>query len=154
MEKIKFVQIGCGKMSIYTMRYAIENGYEIVGAVDVNPEVIGKDVSSVIGGSEVGVIVKNVSELDSLLKERNITKTQLCRETGISTNVISKISKNEGFKTETIDRLCEYLQVQPSDIMEWIPNEEYEKRQSEKQNAEKLAIEQQITIGQILHLRF
>ena len=82
--------------------------------------------------------------LDSLLKERNITKTQLCKETGISTNVISKISKNEGFKTETIDRLCEFLQVQPSDIMEWIPNEEYEKRQSEKQNAEKLAIEQQI----------
>ena len=82
--------------------------------------------------------------LDSLLKERNITKTQLCKETGISTNVISKISKNEGFKTETIDRLCEFLQVQPSDIMEWIPNEEYEKRQSEKQNAEKLAIEAQI----------
>lgn len=82
--------------------------------------------------------------LDSLLKERKITKTQLCKETGISTNVISKISKNEGFKTETIDRLCEYLQVQPYDIMEWIPNEEYEKRQSEKQNAEKLAIEAQI----------
>lgn len=82
--------------------------------------------------------------LDSLLKERNITKTQLCKETGISTNVISKISKNEGFKTETIDRLCEYLKVQPSDIMEWIPNEEYEKRQSEKQNTEKLAIEAQI----------
>ena len=69
MGKIKFIQIGCGKMSIYTMRYAIENGYEIVGAVDVNPEVIGKDVSSVIGGREVGVTIKNVSELDSLLKE-------------------------------------------------------------------------------------
>lgn len=82
--------------------------------------------------------------LDSLLKERNITKTQLCKETGISTNVISKISKNEGFKTETIDRLCEYLQVQPSDIMEWMPNDEYEKRQNEKANAEKQAIEAQI----------
>ena len=58
MDKIKFIQIGCGKMSIYTMRYAIENGYEIVGAVDVNPEVIGKDVSSVIGGNEVGVTIK------------------------------------------------------------------------------------------------
>ena len=69
MEKIKFVQIGCGKMSIYTMRYAIENGYEIVGAVDINPEVVGKDVSSVIGCEEIGVTIKNVSELDSLLKE-------------------------------------------------------------------------------------
>lgn len=83
-------------------------------------------------------------KLDTLLKERKITKTQLTKETGISTNVISKISKNEGFKTETIDRLCEYLQVQPSEIMEWIPNDEYEKRQNEKQNAEKQAIEAQI----------
>jgi len=69
MNKVKFVQVGCGKMSIYTMRYAIENGYEIVGAVDINPDVIGKDVSSIIGCSEVGVIIRHVDELDSLLKE-------------------------------------------------------------------------------------
>ena len=69
MEKIKFVQVGCGKMSIYTMRYAIENGMEIVGAVDINPEVIGKDVSSIIRCEELGVTIKNVTELDSLLKE-------------------------------------------------------------------------------------
>lgn len=69
MEKVKFVQIGCGKMSIYTMKYAMENGYEIVGAVDINPDVIGKDVSSVIGCEEVGVAIRNVNELDSLLKE-------------------------------------------------------------------------------------
>ena len=69
MEKVKFVQIGCGKMSIYTMKYALDNGYEIVGAVDINEDVIGKDVSSVIGCEEIGVTIKNVSELDSLLKE-------------------------------------------------------------------------------------
>ena len=69
MEKVKFVQIGCGKMSIYTMKYAMENGYEIVGAVDINPDVIGKDVSSVIGCEEVGVAIRNVNELDPLLKE-------------------------------------------------------------------------------------
>lgn len=78
-------------------------------------------------------------KLDALLKERKITKTQLTKDTGISTNIVSKISKNEGFKTETIDRLCEYLKVQPSEIMEWIPDSEYKKA-----NAEKLAIEQQI----------
>jgi len=69
MEKVKFVQIGCGKMSIYTIAYAIENGYEIVGAVDINPDVIGKDVSSIIGCEKLGVTVRNVNELDSLLKE-------------------------------------------------------------------------------------
>ena len=78
-------------------------------------------------------------KLDTLLDERKITKTQLCKDTGISTNVVSKISKNEVFKTDTLNRICEYLHVQPSEIMEWIPDAEYE-----KQNAEKLAIEQQI----------
>lgn len=83
-------------------------------------------------------------KLDALLKERKITKTQLTKDTGISTNIVSKISKNEGFKTETIDRLCEYLQVQPSEIMEWIPNEEYEKQKQKAKNEEKAKIEAQI----------
>ena len=69
MEKIKFVQVGCGKMAVYTMRYAIENGMEIVGAVDINPLVIGKDVGTIMNTSNVGVNVRNVSELDTLLKE-------------------------------------------------------------------------------------
>ena len=79
-------------------------------------------------------------KLDMLLDDRKITKTQLYKDTGISTNVISKISKNEVFKTDTLNRICEYLKVQPNEIMEWIPDEEYEKA-----NAEKLAIETQIT---------
>lgn len=77
--------------------------------------------------------------LDSLLKERNVTKTQLCKDTGISTNVVSKISKNEVLKTDTLNRICEYLCVQPSEIMEWIPDAEYESA-----NAKKLAIEAKI----------
>ena len=41
--------------------------------------------------------------------------------------------------TDIINKVCEYLHVQPSDIMEWIPDEEYQKA-----NAEKIAIEAQI----------
>ena len=78
-------------------------------------------------------------KLDTLLKERKITKTQLTKDTGISTNIVSKISKNEVLKTDTLNRICEYLHVQPSEIMEWIPDSEYE-----KVNAEKQAIEAQI----------
>ncbi len=83
-------------------------------------------------------------KLDELLKKRQISKTKLTKDTGISTNVISKISKNEGFKTETINRLCEYLCVQPSEIMEWIPDEEYEQQKQNAQNAEIASIEAQI----------
>lgn len=69
MEKIKFVQYGCGKMSIYTMRYAIENGMEIVGAVDINEDIIGKDVGSIMGGEDVGVKVVSVDEAKEMLEE-------------------------------------------------------------------------------------
>ena len=78
-------------------------------------------------------------KLDKLLNERKITKTKLCKDTKISTNIVSKISKNEVFKTDTLNRICEYLHVQPSDIMEWIPDAEYNKA-----NEEKIAIEAQI----------
>lgn len=71
-------------------------------------------------------------KLDELLKAREISKNRLGKETGISTNIISKISKNEGFKTETINRICEYLKVQPGDIMEWIPDSDYEDKQKAK----------------------
>ena len=41
MKKIKVVQYGCGKMSVYTMRYALDNNMEIVGALDIDSDVIG-----------------------------------------------------------------------------------------------------------------
>lgn len=75
-------------------------------------------------------------KLDELLKEREISKNKLGKETGISTNIISKISKNEGFKTETINRICEYLKVQPGDIMEWIPDSDYENKQKAREEVQ------------------
>lgn len=68
MEDVKVFQYGCGKMSAYTMKYAIDNGAKIVGAVDVNPEVIGKDIGEIIGTDKIGVTVSDAKDAEELLK--------------------------------------------------------------------------------------
>ena len=67
MNGLKIVQYGCGKMSVYTMRYVIDNGGEIVGAVDINPNVIGKDIGDIMGIDKKGVVVENVANAEQLL---------------------------------------------------------------------------------------
>ena len=35
-----------------------------------------------------------------------------------------RFSQNKSVTTDTIDKVCEYLKVQPGDIMEWIESED------------------------------
>ena len=78
-------------------------------------------------------------KLMNILSERQMNKRQLSEAIGIKANTMSALSKNRNVNMETINRICEYLQVQPSEIMEWIPDAEYNKT-----NEEIASIEQQI----------
>lgn len=68
-RKVKVVQYGVGKMSLYTMRYVYEKGGEIVGAIDINPEVIGKDIGEILGTENKGVVVTSVENARKMLEQ-------------------------------------------------------------------------------------
>lgn len=78
-------------------------------------------------------------KLGDYLKSKNMKYIDLQRELTLSPSMTAKFTKNRTMSTDTINKVCEYLQVQPSEIMEWIPDAEYNKANEEKQ-----AIEAQI----------
>lgn len=73
-RKLRIAQYGCGKMSVYTMRYAIEKGAEIVCAFGRSSN-IGKDIGEIAGLGMTGVIVQDSKDAVAIMKE---TKPDSC----------------------------------------------------------------------------
>lgn len=100
MEKeVKVVQYGVGKMSVYTMRYVYEKGGKIVGAIDVNPDVIGKDIGEIMGTENKGVKVVSMEEAENMMKETKpdiaiITTMSLIRDVEDSLMLCAKLGVN------------------------------------------------------------
>ena len=74
-RKVRVVQFGTGKMAVYTMRYVLEKGGEVVGAIDVNPNVIGKDIGEIMGKEALNVKVTALDEAEEMLRN---TKPDIC----------------------------------------------------------------------------
>lgn len=61
--------------------------------------------------------------LDILLIKRNMTVTQLAEEVGITQANISilKTGKAKAIRFSTLEKICQVLNCQPGDILEYIP---------------------------------
>lgn len=58
-DRIRAVQYGCGKMGRIMIRYMLEKGIDIVGAIDTDENLIDRDIGEIAGlGRQVGVKVK------------------------------------------------------------------------------------------------
>ena len=57
-----------------------------------------------------------------LLAQRGMKKTDLISKVGLATNTLAKFAKNEHVSGETLEKLCAYFGVQPSDIIEYVPD--------------------------------
>lgn len=98
-RKVRVAQYGAGKMSIYTMRYVYEKGGEIVAAIDINPNVIGKDIGEVMGTENKGVKVETVENAEKVLKETHpdiviVTTMSLIKDVENALTLCAKLGIN------------------------------------------------------------
>lgn len=61
------------------------------------------------------------NKLWKLLIDKNMSKTQLIRSAGISTNAMAKMGKNLDVRVDTLVKICEALGCTMDDIVELVP---------------------------------
>ena len=65
-DNIKVIQIGCGKMSRYTMRYLLDKGYTIVGAYDINNDIVGKRIDQIFTEVKCDTTISHIKDIDNI----------------------------------------------------------------------------------------
>ncbi len=57
-----------------------------------------------------------------LLIDREMTKTQLIQQAGITTNAMARMGKGEDVRVETLAKICAALECSMDDIIEILPD--------------------------------
>ena len=63
------------------------------------------------------------NKLWKLLIDKNLNKTKLRTEAGISSNAMAKLGKNESVQVEVLAKFCCHLNCTIDDILEILPEE-------------------------------
>ena len=64
------------------------------------------------------------NKLWHMLIDRNMSKTQLIKEAGITTNAMARMGKNEDVRVEVLAKICTALNCNMDDVIEVIPDEQ------------------------------
>lgn len=68
------------------------------------------------------------NKLWKILIDKNMTKTMLCSEAKISTNAMAKLGKGQSVRMDVLVKICSTLGCTMDDIMEILPDNDYEKK--------------------------
>ena len=76
---------------------------------------------------EVDIMAISYRKLWIQLIDRNMNKTELREVSGITTNALAALGKDERVTTDVLNKICLALKCDVGDIMEILPDEEYKK---------------------------
>ena len=84
----------------------------------------------------IGVFRMIVNHLPTLLAERRLKVADAVRATGISKTTLHKIYNNQSSRIDfdTINSLCQFLDVQVGDIFEYVEDEETNNNENSQEN--------------------
>lgn len=80
-----------------------------------------KKVQSITKGTIMSV---NYNPLWHLLIEKGMKKKDLRQITGLSTNTMAKLGKNQDVSTAVIARICTALDCKVEEVMEFVPDKD------------------------------
>ena len=67
-------------------------------------------------------------KLWKMLIDKDLSKTELTRIAGLSTNAMAKLGRNEDVRVTTLEKLCTTLDCKLDDIVEFIPDQQQSER--------------------------
>lgn len=64
----------------------------------------------------------NYNKLWKMMIDKELSKTELTRLAGITTNAMAKLGRNEDVRVNVLEKLCTSLDCKLDDIVEFVPD--------------------------------
>lgn len=68
-------------------------------------------------------MIISYNKLWKLLIDKGMKKTDLIKHSGITSNAMAKMGRNESVQVDTLGKVCDCLNCNIDDIMEFVPDE-------------------------------